>query len=86
MSAFARSYQRYIGKGVTRLETLLEVIIAPEDTPEELVDTYVRLFSDRSFVSAACIEYHSSSADASCFSLNSLTSKRSWISGRVTVL
>lgn len=45
----ASSYNRYVSKGVGRIETLLKLIAAPDDPSDALVDLYLRLVGDRSF-------------------------------------
>ncbi|PWN35464.1 uncharacterized protein FA14DRAFT_164344 [Meira miltonrushii] len=46
----ASSYNRYVSKGIGRIETLLKLIAISEDSPPEvLVDTYIESVGDRSF-------------------------------------
>ncbi|KAK0551814.1 Vacuolar protein sorting-associated protein 53 [Tilletia horrida] len=43
------SYLRYVNNTVTRIETLLRVIMIPESPPEDLVNGYIEKIKDRSF-------------------------------------
>lgn len=45
----AMSYSRYVTKGVSRIETLLRMLMAPDSPAEELIEAYMDLVGDRSF-------------------------------------
>lgn len=45
----AMSYNRYVSKGVSKIETLLRMLMTPDSPPEELIEAYMRLVGDRSF-------------------------------------
>jgi hypothetical protein len=45
----ASSYNRYVSRGIKRIETLLNTISTPAEPAEELIHAYIRLVGDRSF-------------------------------------
>lgn len=45
----AASYNKYVSRGIKRIETLLTAIMTVADPPEELIRAYIRLVGDRSF-------------------------------------
>lgn len=42
-------YNRFVSKGVGRLEALLKVLLEPEDNAGRIVDVYMQMIGDRSF-------------------------------------
>lgn len=42
-------YTKYVTKNTGQLETMLKVILAPDDPPEGFVQNYCLLIGDRSF-------------------------------------